>query len=86
MSDKPVLLLIDDEQGVIDTLSLLLNEEGFEVVSALKRPYPPVPKPANPKPAHRLASSHSRVTQSVSASTSPSARDSRITGVARVSS
>ncbi|MCZ6477805.1 MAG: sigma-54 dependent transcriptional regulator [Gemmatimonadetes bacterium] len=35
MSDKPVLLLIDDEQGVIDTLSLLLNEEGFEVVSAL---------------------------------------------------
>ena len=35
MSDKPVLLLIDDEQGVIDTLSLLLKEEGFEVVSAL---------------------------------------------------
>jgi two-component system response regulator HydG len=35
MSDKPVLLLIDDEQGVIDTLGLLLKEEGFEVVSAL---------------------------------------------------
>jgi two-component system response regulator HydG len=35
MSDKPVLLLIDDEQSVHDALGVLLREEGFEVISAL---------------------------------------------------
>ncbi len=35
MSDKPVLLLIDDEQSVHDALGVLLKDEGFDVVSAL---------------------------------------------------
>ncbi|MFQ5890067.1 MAG: sigma-54-dependent transcriptional regulator [Gemmatimonadota bacterium] len=35
MRDKPVLLLIDDEQSLVETLSVLLKREGFEVVSAL---------------------------------------------------
>ena len=35
MNRKPVLLLIDDEQSLVETLSVLLKREGFEVVSAL---------------------------------------------------
>jgi len=35
MSKKPVLLLIDDEESLVETLSVLLKREGFEVVSAL---------------------------------------------------
>ncbi|MEE9578426.1 MAG: sigma-54 dependent transcriptional regulator, partial [Gemmatimonadota bacterium] len=35
MSQKPVLLLIDDEQSVHDALGVLLKDEGFDVVSAL---------------------------------------------------
>ena len=32
---KPVLLLIDDEQSLVETLSVLLKNEGFDVQSAL---------------------------------------------------
>jgi len=35
MSDKPKVLLIDDEQGIIETLSVLLKNEGFDVLAAL---------------------------------------------------
>ncbi len=35
MTEKPRVLLIDDEQGIIETLSILLRREGFEVLSAL---------------------------------------------------
>ena len=35
MSEKPLLLLIDDEQSVHDALGVLLKDEGFEVASAL---------------------------------------------------
>ena len=35
MSEKPKVLLIDDEQSIIETLSILLKKEGFEVLSAL---------------------------------------------------
>ena len=35
MSDKPKILLIDDEQSIIETLSVLLKKEGFEVLAAL---------------------------------------------------
>jgi two-component system response regulator HydG len=35
MSDKPKVLVIDDEQSIIETLSVLLKKEGFEVLSAL---------------------------------------------------
>ncbi|MCG8466943.1 MAG: sigma-54 dependent transcriptional regulator [Gemmatimonadetes bacterium] len=35
MSDRPKVLLIDDEQSIIETLSILLKKEGFEVLSAL---------------------------------------------------
>ena len=35
MSQKPVLLLIDDEQSVHDALGVLLKDEGFDVFSAL---------------------------------------------------
>ncbi len=35
MSKKPVLLVIDDEQSLVETLSVLLRREGYEVVSAL---------------------------------------------------
>jgi len=35
MSDKPKILLIDDEQSMIETLSVLLKKEGFEVLAAL---------------------------------------------------
>ncbi len=35
MSDRPKVLVIDDEQGIIETLSILLKNEGFEVLSAL---------------------------------------------------
>ncbi|MFW6010472.1 MAG: sigma-54-dependent transcriptional regulator [Gemmatimonadota bacterium] len=35
MSDKPSVLLIDDEQSLVETLSVLLKREGFEVISAL---------------------------------------------------
>ena len=35
MSDKPKVLVIDDEQSIIETLSVLLKKEGFEVLAAL---------------------------------------------------
>ena len=35
MRDKPLILLIDDEQSLIETLTVLLKGEGFEVVSEL---------------------------------------------------
>jgi two-component system response regulator HydG len=35
MSDKPRVLLIDDEKSMIETLSVLLKREGFEVLGAL---------------------------------------------------
>ena len=38
MRDKPLILLIDDEQSLIETLTVLLKGEGFEVVSELTGP------------------------------------------------
>ncbi len=35
MSDEPTVLLIDDEQSLVETLSVLLSGEGFDVISAL---------------------------------------------------
>ncbi len=35
MTEKPKVLLIDDEQSMIETLSVLLKKEGFDVLSAL---------------------------------------------------
>ena len=35
MSDEPTVLLIDDEKSLVETLSVLLADEGFRVVSAL---------------------------------------------------
>ncbi len=35
MSEKPKVLVIDDEQSIIETLSVLLKKEGFEVLAAL---------------------------------------------------
>ena len=35
MREKPLLLLIDDELGLVESLTVLLEDEGFEVVSAL---------------------------------------------------
>jgi len=35
MREKPLLLLIDDELGLVESLTVLLEEEGFEVVSEL---------------------------------------------------
>jgi two-component system response regulator HydG len=35
MSDKPKVLLIDDEKSMIETLSVLLKREGFDVLAAL---------------------------------------------------
>jgi len=35
MKDKPTLLLIDDEESMVEVLSVLLKREGFEVISAL---------------------------------------------------
>ena len=35
MSQKPVLLVIDDELGILDTLRILLKGEGYEVITAL---------------------------------------------------
>ncbi|HEX7918785.1 MAG TPA: sigma-54 dependent transcriptional regulator [Gemmatimonadales bacterium] len=34
MSQKPVLLVIDDEMGILDTLRILLKGEGYEVITA----------------------------------------------------
>ncbi len=34
MSQKPSLLVIDDESGILDTLRILLKKEGFEVTTA----------------------------------------------------
>jgi two-component system response regulator HydG len=35
MNKKPRILLIDDEQSIVETLTVLLKNEGFEVLSAL---------------------------------------------------
>ncbi|TFG66472.1 MAG: sigma-54-dependent Fis family transcriptional regulator, partial [Gemmatimonadales bacterium] len=35
MREKPILLLIDDELGLVESLTVLLEDEGFEVVSEL---------------------------------------------------
>jgi DNA-binding NtrC family response regulator len=35
MSEQPLILVIDDEQSLVETLTVLLKREGFEVVSAL---------------------------------------------------
>ena len=35
MSDLPLVLVIDDEQSLVETLTVLLKREGFEVASAL---------------------------------------------------
>ena len=34
MSDQPCILIVDDEQSILDTLRILLKNEGFEVVTA----------------------------------------------------
>ncbi len=34
-NSSPKILIVDDEQGIVDTLTILLKREGFEVVSAL---------------------------------------------------
>src|SRR5437773_2804055 len=34
MSAQPSLLIVDDEQGILDTLRILLKNEGFDVVTA----------------------------------------------------
>lgn len=34
MSQKPSLLIVDDESGILDTLRILLRNEGFEVTTA----------------------------------------------------
>ena len=34
MSQKPAVLVIDDESGILDTLRILLKKEGFEVTTA----------------------------------------------------
>jgi DNA-binding NtrC family response regulator len=34
MSQQPVVLIIDDEGGILDTLRILLKKEGYEVVTA----------------------------------------------------
>ena len=34
MNQKPTLLIIDDETGILDTLRILLKKEGFEVTTA----------------------------------------------------
>ncbi len=34
MSQKPTVLVIDDESGILDTLRILLRKEGFEVTTA----------------------------------------------------
>jgi DNA-binding NtrC family response regulator len=35
MREKPLLLLIDDEQSLVETLTVLLKREGFDVISEL---------------------------------------------------
>ena len=34
MSNKPSVLVVDDESGILDTLRILLRNEGFEVTTA----------------------------------------------------
>ena len=34
MSNKPTVLVVDDESGILDTLRILLRNEGFEVTTA----------------------------------------------------
>jgi two-component system response regulator HydG len=34
MSQKPSVLIVDDESGILDTLRILLRNEGFEVTTA----------------------------------------------------
>jgi DNA-binding NtrC family response regulator len=34
MSQKPTVLIIDDESGILDTLRILLKKEGFEITTA----------------------------------------------------
>ena len=33
-ANAPSILVIDDEQGILDTLRILLKNEGFEVATA----------------------------------------------------
>ncbi len=35
MSDQPLILVIDDERSLVETLTVLLKREGFEIASAL---------------------------------------------------
>lgn len=35
MRDRPLLLLIDDEQSLVENLTVLLKREGFDVISEL---------------------------------------------------
>ena len=35
MRERPLLLLIDDELGLVESLTVLLEDQGFEVVSEL---------------------------------------------------
>ena len=35
MRDRPLLLLIDDEQSLVENLTVLLTREGFDVISEL---------------------------------------------------
>ena len=34
MSVQPSILIVDDEQGILDTLRILLKNEGFDVTTA----------------------------------------------------
>ncbi len=34
MSNKPTVLVVDDESGILDTLRILLRKEGFDVTTA----------------------------------------------------
>jgi two-component system response regulator HydG len=34
MSQKPSVLIVDDESGILDTLRILLRNEGFDVTTA----------------------------------------------------
>ena len=54
MSQQPSILIIDDESGILDTLRILLKNEGFEVTTAqggkagLERSAPARPTSSSP--------------------------------------